>query len=92
MNHIIKIMLNINFSPLHVNKNSFSINLLSYKNMSPSILRVPSNTNNCPCTIFEKIKYFNPRSREGSDLLLVSKSAITNISIHAPAKGATLSR
>ena len=33
---------------------------------------------------------FNPRSREGSDLLIDLPSKITVISIHAPAKGATL--
>ena len=33
--------------------------------------------------------YFNPRSREGSDVLSVDGAATTQISIHAPAKGAT---
>ena len=33
--------------------------------------------------------YFNPRSREGSDRDGVSKVTVGNISIHAPAKGAT---
>ncbi len=36
-------------------------------------------------------KYFNPRSREGSDGIAVSGSYFFLISIHAPAKGATLS-
>ena len=35
------------------------------------------------------IGYFNPRSREGSDILLVQAKAKEQISIHAPAKGAT---
>ena len=34
--------------------------------------------------------YFNPRSREGSDFLALDFSATTFISIHAPAKGATI--
>ena len=33
--------------------------------------------------------YFNPRSREGSDLEEDSEGNVTRISIHAPAKGAT---
>ena len=33
--------------------------------------------------------YFNPRSREGSDLNGKTNIVITHISIHAPAKGAT---
>ena len=33
---------------------------------------------------------FNPRSREGSDLLLPQAHVVKDISIHAPAKGATL--
>ena len=32
---------------------------------------------------------FNPRSREGSDLLALLIEALTEISIHAPARGAT---
>ena len=32
---------------------------------------------------------FNPRSREGSDTARSSTDAVTNISIHAPARGAT---
>ena len=35
-------------------------------------------------------KYFNPRSREGSDLIRKFTRDIFSISIHAPAKGATL--
>ena len=35
-------------------------------------------------------QYFNPRSREGSDCLLKLPGADVRISIHAPAKGATL--
>ena len=34
--------------------------------------------------------YFNPRSREGSDTIFFPCSFITVISIHAPAKGATM--
>ena len=33
--------------------------------------------------------YFNPRSREGSDAFFCSSFMVCNISIHAPAKGAT---
>ena len=33
--------------------------------------------------------YFNPRSREGSDKLVFAVTNPSNISIHAPAKGAT---
>ena len=37
------------------------------------------------------IRHFNPRSREGSDLISFAQSdAVTPISIHAPAKGATV--
>jgi len=38
------------------------------------------------------ITNFNPRSHEGSDLLRGYYDTITNISIHAPTKGATSSR
>ena len=41
--------------------------------------------------IFVQI-YFNPRSREGSDLAEVENADEIAISIHAPAKGATTSR
>ena len=33
--------------------------------------------------------YFNPRSREGSDITDAESSSLLDISIHAPAKGAT---
>ena len=36
-----------------------------------------------------RILYFNPRSREGSDIKIQRLIAATDISIHAPAKGAT---
>ena len=36
------------------------------------------------------VKYFNPRSREGSDYNSNSKYSGKTISIHAPAKGATI--
>ena len=36
------------------------------------------------------IIYFNPRSREGSDLIFITYTAKAKISIHAPAKGATV--
>ena len=35
------------------------------------------------------ISYFNPRSREGSDLPMAMLASVLGISIHAPAKGAT---
>ena len=35
------------------------------------------------------IGYFNPRSREGSDIDIIRAAVIVEISIHAPAKGAT---
>ena len=39
---------------------------------------------------FEISSYnFNPRSREGSDIIVKPAPAITSISIHAPARGAT---
>ena len=40
-------------------------------------------------TIIHSIVYFNPRSREGSDKLVFAVTNPSNISIHAPAKGAT---
>ena len=33
--------------------------------------------------------YFNPRSREGSDILVSAWTEVFPISIHAPVKGAT---
>ena len=36
--------------------------------------------------------YFNPHSREGSDLLINDRIPYTDISIHTPAKGVTTSR
>ena len=35
------------------------------------------------------LRYFNPRSREGSDEGQTKLSQLTRISIHAPVKGAT---
>ena len=44
-----------------------------------------------PCGLLYYPGYFNPRSREGSDdYLHVHRSTIYRISIHAPAKGATI--
>ena len=40
--------------------------------------------------ICSMLKYFNPRSREGSDLNAFNGQAYGSISIHAPAKGATM--
>ena len=37
----------------------------------------------------EHFRYFNPRSREGSDYLFCTFTIFFSISIHAPAKGAT---
>ena len=37
-------------------------------------------------------RYFNPRSREGSDVLSGAPAVFRHISIHAPAKGATISK
>ena len=39
---------------------------------------------------FSRRTNFNPRPREGSDVKLLSKAMGCSISIHAPAKGATL--
>ena len=36
------------------------------------------------------MSYFNPRSREGSDGVVLVKDITAEISIHAPVKGATL--
>ena len=33
--------------------------------------------------------HFNPRSREGSDITYLNRACVDEISIHAPAKGAT---
>ena len=41
-------------------------------------------------SIFGDITDFNPRSREGSDEVIPWQLTQTHISIHAPAKGATL--
>ena len=38
--------------------------------------------------LFDKV-HFNPRSREGSDLGVIGEGTNINISIHAPARGAT---
>ena len=40
----------------------------------------------------QRLFYFNPRSREGSDIRHCSKRITKGISIHAPAKGATKSQ
>ena len=39
-----------------------------------------------------RLRYFNPRSREGSDRTLLLNNFDIIISIHAPAKGATAGR
>ena len=41
----------------------------------------------CGCV---KLRYFNPRSREGSDVPISTQRCPRRISIHAPAKGATI--
>ena len=38
----------------------------------------------------DNINYFNPRSREGSDSFYLPFAVVVGISIHAPARGATL--
>ena len=43
-----------------------------------------------PCAPQHGSRYFNPRSREGSDAALDSLNRKMEISIHAPAKGATM--
>ena len=40
----------------------------------------------------ESVRYFNPRSREGSDHVASFNENTANISIHAPARGATKTR
>ena len=40
-------------------------------------------------TLLCRLRDFNPRSREGSDLLIVAEDSKDGISIHAPVKGAT---
>ncbi len=42
-----------------------------------------------PLPLFPMPLYFNPRSREGSDESVAELKQIFNISIHAPARGAT---
>ena len=39
---------------------------------------------------FKHLKHFNPRSREGSDGEIKPKKSNNEISIHAPARGATI--
>ena len=44
----------------------------------------------CKCS-YQRLHYFNPRSREGSDVFFSAFSSSEEvISIHAPAKGATM--
>ena len=43
-----------------------------------------------PERLLTSLCYFNPRSREGSDLTASGTYEVVLISIHAPAKGATL--
>ncbi len=50
--------------------------------------REGSDVTSCPDAIF--IPNFNPRSREGSDVKKVIQEAMETISIHAPARGATI--
>ena len=59
-----------------------------YKNFNPRS-REGSDNINAPGKIIRT--YFNPRSREGSDFANIIFYNIRKISIHAPAKGATLS-
>ena len=42
------------------------------------------------CVFLAKHQYFNPRSREGSDAAERRAAGYDTISIHAPAKGATI--
>ena len=53
---------------------------------------LPRGERQCNIAVVELDFYFNPRSREGSDLHLVLVPAIFEISIHAPARGATRAR
>ena len=52
---------------------------------------LPRRERLCPRESFRHWTYFNPRSREGSDILPKTRWRNTDISIHAPAKGATAS-
>ena len=63
--------------------NSESTTILPFQSTLPRRERL-----NLDCPVQRTI-YFNPRSREGSDCLRVSLLTAPNISIHAPAKGAT---
>ena len=51
---------------------------------------LPRRERLCPRESFRRWTYFNPRSREGSDAALDSLNRKMEISIHAPAKGATM--
>ena len=51
--------------------------------------RSREGSDNVPGIMSVADKHFNPRSREGSDKRADGKCMMSNISIHAPAKGAT---
>ena len=53
---------------------------------------LPRRERQCLSPYFYCYNYFNPRSREGSDVFCKGENDHLNISIHAPAKGATRGR
>ena len=52
--------------------------------------RSREGSDKCRCAESNLMPDFNPRSREGSDRTYVDNVKLTHISIHAPAKGATV--
>ena len=59
----------------------------------PSVIQfqstLPRRERQWELCIFRTVYYFNPRSREGSDTPYTKDAKTADISIHAPAKGAT---
>ena len=53
---------------------------------------LPRRERRVPCVYRLPLEHFNPRSREGSDVRLRLGEEEEAISIHAPAKGATIRR
>ena len=67
-------------------KRSLSLCAAAFQSTLP---RRERRTSGC---LIPRLYHFNPRSREGSDVALSVSAAMREISIHAPAKGATARR
>ena len=71
-------------------KGATFVTLSKAPNISGFQSTLPRRERPCAATGASAHAHFNPRSREGSDVVLINSIPLEMISIHAPAKGATM--